>query len=391
MKAVDTILVLAGDSDGNLGDRAIAQSTCDELRRLNPDVKIFVMSDQGERARLTYGATPLRRGLLAFPVVLKAAWQSDLVLVGGGGLFQDDDSLIKMPYWGLRVACTRVFARRIQGYSIGAGPLQSRISRVFAALALACMESISVRDEGARAVLQGLTRKTIQIVPDPAILLQPAPTEAVDAVLKEAGLDNVGAPLVGITIRMWFHQMRSYVPHKYAVKYKLRKIPGVRKRQEMVALIARALDRMVEEQGVHVVFMPTYNVSHEDDEQICREIIAEMHSDKVTLLSLNDAKLYMAVASRLTLMIGGRMHPAILSSTCGVPVVGVSYNQKFRGFFEHLGIPDNVIDINDFVEYEQIDELLSLVAKTMDDSSNVSDRIQFLQQELRRYNESVLQ
>jgi polysaccharide pyruvyl transferase CsaB len=391
MKSVDTILILAGDSDGNLGDRAIVQSTCDELRRLNPEVKIFVMTDQGERARLNYGATPLRRGLLAFPAVLKAAWQSDLVLVGGGGLFQDDDSLIKMPYWGLRVACTRVFAWRIRGYSIGAGPLQSRVSRVFAALALACMESISVRDEGARAALQSLTRKTVQVVPDPAILLQSAPAEAADAVLQEAGLDNVGAPLVGITVRKWFHQVRSYIPHKYAVKYKLRNVPGAEKRQQMVALIARALDRMIEEQDVHVVFMPTYNVSHEGDEQICREIIAEMFSDKVTLLNLNDARLYMAVASRLTLMIGGRMHPAILSSACGVPVVGLSYNQKFRGFFEHLDIPGNVLDINDFVEYEQIDKLLSLVDRTMEDSGDMSDRVQRLQQELRRFNESVLQ
>lgn len=391
MKAVDTVLILAGDSDGNLGDRAIVQSTCGELRRLNPEVKIFVMSDQGEQARLTYGATPLRRGLLAFPAVLKAAWQSDLVLVGGGGLFQDDDSLIKMPYWGLRIACTRVFARRIKGYSIGAGPLQSRLSRMFAALALACMESISVRDEGARLALQGLTRKAVRVIPDPAILLQPAPSQEVDAVFKEAGLDSIGAPMVGVAIRKGFQQTRSYIPHKYARKYKLRMIPGAGKRKKMVVLIARALNRMIAEQGVHVVFMPTYNVPHEGDKQVCQEIIAEMHTDQASLLKLDDAKLYMAVASRLSLMIGGRMHPAILASTTGVPVVGLSYNQKFSGFFEHLGIPDNIIDINGFVEYEQIDKLLSLTAKAMKTKVNQLERVRVMQQELRRFNACLFQ
>ena len=60
--------------------------------------------------------------------MLKAAASADLVLVGGG-LFQDDDSLIKMPYWGLKVAIVRLFARRMVTYSIRAGPLRSRRTR----------------------------------------------------------------------------------------------------------------------------------------------------------------------------------------------------------------------------------------------------------------------
>src|SRR5690606_38055914 len=106
-----------------------------------------LLSSAPAAASRYFGARAIPRGPRGFFSLLDAARRADLVLVGGGGLFQDDDSLIKMPYWGLRVACVRLFARRIVGYAIGAGPLRTRLGQWSARLALACMERVSVRDE----------------------------------------------------------------------------------------------------------------------------------------------------------------------------------------------------------------------------------------------------
>ena len=38
------VLILAGDTDGNLGDRAIVYSTCRELKRLCPGVSLTIAS-----------------------------------------------------------------------------------------------------------------------------------------------------------------------------------------------------------------------------------------------------------------------------------------------------------------------------------------------------------
>ena len=126
------ILILAGDTDGNLGDRAIVTATCQRLRRIDPDAEISLVTSRPGRDRECLGIVPIARGLRGLPQLIQAARRSDLVICGGGGLFQDDDSLAKMPYWALRLLMLRPFSRRIAGLSIGAGPLRYRVSRMFA-------------------------------------------------------------------------------------------------------------------------------------------------------------------------------------------------------------------------------------------------------------------
>ena len=163
------ILILAGDVDGNLGDHAILQASCAMLRRACPGVAITVVSDEPERSRCDFGADAVPRGLRGLPALARAAARSDLVLCGGGGLFQDDDSLVKMPYWALRVAAARLLAPRVVAYSLGVGPLEAGVSRWCARLAFACMERVTVRDERARKVAQPLAARMVDLVPDPAL------------------------------------------------------------------------------------------------------------------------------------------------------------------------------------------------------------------------------
>jgi len=103
----------------------------------------------------------VRPGLLGFLQLIHAAKHADIILCGGGGLFQDDDSLIKMPYWALRVVLVRLFCNKIIGYSLGVGPLSAPTSRLFARLAFSCMQHISTRDPIAQRTAQNLTRKPV--------------------------------------------------------------------------------------------------------------------------------------------------------------------------------------------------------------------------------------
>src|SRR5262245_51504174 len=121
------IVILGGDADANLGDRAILKATIHELRQLQPRSRIAIVSSAGT----TLGAdvTAIPGALRGFSRLCVALARSDLVICGGGGLFQDDDSLVKMPYWCLRVLLARALSGRVVGYSLGVGPLQSFTSR----------------------------------------------------------------------------------------------------------------------------------------------------------------------------------------------------------------------------------------------------------------------
>src|SRR5690606_19750385 len=115
-----------------------------------------------------------------------------------------------------------------------AGPLRSTLGRWSARLALACMERISVRDENARACLQPLTKTVVELVPDPALLLA---TYERDTALPEGMPSDDGTPIIGVALRQWFHHVQSFIPHKYAAKYRLRAIPGADQRERLAELL----------------------------------------------------------------------------------------------------------------------------------------------------------
>ena len=179
------VLILSGDFEENLGDAAILAGTCRSLEALRPGVEISVAARDARRVPREPAVRSVPRGLAGLPALAGAARRTDLILCGGGGLFQDDDSLVKMPYWALRVAFARLLCPRVVGWSLGVGPLRARVSRWLARLCFACMESISVRDAEARALAQSLTSRPVQLVPDPALLLAPAPDARVEGWLSE--------------------------------------------------------------------------------------------------------------------------------------------------------------------------------------------------------------
>jgi polysaccharide pyruvyl transferase WcaK-like protein len=386
---VKRVLILAGDTDGNVGDRAIVLATCQELRRQHGDVRISLVSGDPDHDKSYFAAETIRRGAAGIPKLLEAAWRSDLILCGGGGLFQDDTSLVKMPYWALRLLLVRCVAREVVGYSIGVGPLQWRSSRLAARTAFACMRTVSVRDELARKTAQQLTTRDVCLVPDPALMLAPAEDAEASSLLASAGVPSDGSPLIGVSVRRWFHHRPTLIPHKYAVKYHLRRVPGGRRHEQMIGLLATVLDRLVDIRNARIVFMPTYAVPHEADDEVCQAVMERMESDRKTLIRIRDPRLYKAVAGRMQAMLCGRMHPAILAAAMGTPIVGFSYNQKFQGFFNLLDMDDRVIGVEDFVAGAKVAPLVELLLESLSQSTEIGcamrDRVGELIEEIRNF------
>ncbi len=353
------ILILGGDADGNLGDRAILQAMCRELEAACPGVHLTVVSGQRARAERDYGAKALARGPLGLLSLCAAAAQADLLLCGGGGLFHDDDSLVKMPYWALRLALLRPFCSRIVGYSLGVGPLDAASSRLFARMAFACMERVTVRDPGAQRTAQPLVDGPVEVVPDPALLLSPAPPEEVEAWLRERRVPLDGTPLVGVAPRRFFPPRRRLVPHK--IRWRVSRNLGGEGTRRLTTLYAEVLDRVVEDHAAYVLLLPTYAREHEGDIEVSRTILDQMKHRRGQVLVIEDPALYRGVAARLELMICGRMHASIFAAAAGTPVVTLAYNPKFHGFLELIGLSDRIVEIESLVRDGSTAELHRLI------------------------------
>ncbi len=344
------VLILAGDTDGNLGDLAIVTATCDAIRSADADATISLLTSSPARDVSRLNITPIRRGLRGLLGLAKAANRADLTICGGGGLFQDDDSLAKMPYWAIRLMFVRLFATSIHGLSIGAGPLNHRFSRFFAWLALKQMVTVSVRDELAKTALQPLTGKSVTVIPDPAFCLQATSQADAEQTLAASGVPLDGRPVLGVAVRRWFHKHSSVIPYKYAVRLGLNKHRGKEKMQSFIRLLSLSLERVTERTGAHILFLPTYNVEHEADQDVCNQVAALLKPGTHSTLQLSDPRRYKSICGLATAMICGRMHPGILAAGQGTPILGLEYNQKFTGVFSLLSRKDSCISMAEFVD-----------------------------------------
>jgi N-acetylglucosaminyldiphosphoundecaprenol N-acetyl-beta-D-mannosaminyltransferase len=382
------IVILSGDADANLGDRAILQAMVHELRSIRPTARIAVVSSPG--SRLGVEVTEIRRGPLGFVKLCVTCARSDLVLCGGGGLFQDDDSLIKMPYWCLRVLLARLLSGRVVGYSLGVGPLRSLTSRLAARLAFAAMASVSARDPLAQHAAQSLTAKRVSVVPDPALLLPKAQQETVRGWLAANGVPLHGKTLIGVAVRRWFPPGRRIVPHMV----RSRLAPGRQalspESERLAALLGRVLDELIRRHDAHVLLMPSYGASHEGDLAMSRAVIASMSESKVQLLEVDEPTLYKGIASVLQLFLGGRMHPTIFAASTGTPVVGLSYNQKFQGFFGMLGLGHQVMDVIDFTSNERVEDLVNLASAALSGPTVSREHVDQLVERVRCHNRAIL-
>jgi polysaccharide pyruvyl transferase WcaK-like protein len=386
-----SILILAGDGDGNLGDRAILQAMCSSFGELMPALRLMVVSENAARARLAYGAEAIPRGLTGLLDLVRAIRHSSLVIVGGGGLFQDDDSLVKMPYWALRVGLARVLGRPVVGYALGVGPLAWPLSRAFARLAFAFMQTVTVRDPEAKRVAQALCTKPVAIVPDPAFGLSPAPASVARARLLAAGIPVGERPIIGVALRRWFPPRARLIPHRFARRLGLPDPQRGPSGERLLDLLARALDEIVEAHGAFVLFLPSYAVAHEGDDALCRAVLGRMKRPHASVLVLDDAQLYKACCGQLTAMLGGRMHPMILAAAMGTPVVGLAYNPKFHGLLAMLGQPDSCLDVVDLVCTGDTRTLVRLLDTAIRSGPCRNHRAEELARQVRSFDATVLE
>ncbi len=341
------MLLLAGDADGNLGDQAIRMATLDLLRSHAPDIEISLLTGMPERWR-EEAIRPVAATPLSLVTLIREIRRADLVLIGGGGLFQDDDSLVKMPYWAAVVALCRMMGRPVIGLSIGIGPLEATSSRFAARLAFRWMERVSARDPLAVELARRLSPKPVELVPDPALHLSPAPAAAARTVLREAGVPLDGRPLIGVAPRRWFPPRRRILPHFLRHRLGLPDPHRSPEGERLVNRLAGLIEEIARSSGAFVLFLPSYAAGHEGDGRVGREVMERL-SCPSTLVELSDARLYAAVCGQLDFLVAGRMHPAILASTAGTPVFALGYNAKFAGFLELVGRRSSLMEVTEFV------------------------------------------
>src|SRR5262249_49768683 len=146
---------------GNTGDEAILAAILNGLHARSPSARAVVIS--GDPAD-----TQRRHGVEAIPwrdvdAIVRAAQDCDLVLVGGGGLFQDHwgvdpGSLLTPNHYGISFYAGPAVLAALEGkplalVGLGFGPLASPEARRMVRGVCEASTFLSVRDAGSRDLL----------------------------------------------------------------------------------------------------------------------------------------------------------------------------------------------------------------------------------------------
>ena len=375
------LLLLGGDSDANVGDTAILLSLYQCIQRARPGAEVCVTSNRPEIGSLLAksgsrqsSVSVLPRGASGFGALLRAAPRQDLIVVGGGGLFQDDDSRIKMPYWAARIAMLRALNARIVGHALGAGPLDHVESRGCARFACSSMRSVSVRDRFAQRWLSKSIGRDVSVVPDPAFMLEPAPHDAAKALVRSLGL-SPDRPLIAVALRRWFHQRGGFIPHRVRAGVGLDRNHGEWQMNELRDELASSLRGVARRLGASLLLLPSYHAAHEGDVQECTKLLADLDNGvEARMATIRDPALYKAVAGLATVMVSARMHPLILAASMGVPIVALAYNGKFEGLFDLLGRRSGLSWLEEFGRDDTAEKLGDLVLSALDERNELRDR-----------------
>src|SRR3990172_8284700 len=173
-----TLLIAGYYGFGNAGDEAILSAIISDLRALRSDLKMTVVSGNPSETEAAQGwAAVLWTDV---EKIMQAVAASDLVILGGGGLFHDywgfdPDSLLTQHHAGIAFfggipLLASLLDKPMMMYAVGVGPLFSDVGQAHTRAAFDAATFITVRDAESKRLLEliGVPPERVRVTADPA-------------------------------------------------------------------------------------------------------------------------------------------------------------------------------------------------------------------------------
>ena len=306
----ESIVICGAYGRGNAGDDAILEAIVQEMRALDPERTICVMSRRPKETRLVYRTN----AIYTFNVfsVLRRFRRAALYINGGGSLMQDVTSTRSIWYYCYTLRAAKKRGCKVMMYGCGIGPINRAGNRKMAARTIdRSVDRITLRDDNSRAQLEqmGVTHPDIRVSADPTIILSPAPHEVVNLALEQSGIDPEGR-YIGFGLRHW-KGLDAALPE-----------------------IAAAAEYAYEKHGLIPVFVP---IEFPSDLTPAERVGALLRCPWHAVRTRQPIEVTIGILARMQAVVGIRLHSLMFSAGQGVPVVGMSYDIKVDGFLKYIG------------------------------------------------------
>ena len=355
----DGVTVCGAYGFHNAGDEAILTAILRDMRSIDPDIPITVISKSPKLTRRSVHAKALYT--FSIPRILFALSRSTLYINGGGTLMQDITSTKSLMYYLFTLKMAKMVRTPVMLYGSGIGPISRPMNRKIARKVLdRCTDVITLRDKASMKELDsiGVRRPFIALTGDPAISVSPPDPQKAASRLMGFGMG---------------------VPSDYACVC-LRNWPGFL--SEAKVALAKFLDMLQSSSGMKIVFLPMSPLDVE-----CMRKVASLMQTPFTVIDRElPADEVPGILAGARLVISMRLHALIFALSANVPAVGMNYDVKVPSFLEYAQKPY-------FTELKNIspETLAGLSAQAIaDKNASGIDRIRNEERKNIRYAEMLL-
>ncbi|HHU21963.1 MAG TPA: polysaccharide pyruvyl transferase CsaB [Clostridiales bacterium] len=323
------VLICGAYGHGNAGDDAILEAIVGEMRSIDPDMPLTILSRRPRETMRRYGEDSVYT--FNFPKFLRVMNHTRLYLNGGGSLIQDVTSRRSLWYYLFTIYQAKKRGNKVIMYGCGIGPvLYGYDQRLVRRVLNKNVDIITLREKHSLQELSrfGVTEPEIVLSSDPALSLPSATDDEIDEALSLHGIDPRG---------------------KY-ICFTLRKWPGFIEKAPCFAAGARHAH---EKHGLIPIFL---SINHRSDGDAAGCVTKLLDMPFHCLPDPMESGLTIGIMSRMTAVVSMRLHGLIFAAGRGVPLVGISYDPKVTAFLDYIGQ-----DLHVRLEDLQSDQLCSMI------------------------------
>lgn len=347
----------------NIGDESILTAIISNLRDSIEDIDITVLSQNPELTINKHKVNAISRKN-AYKIIREIK-NCDLLISGGGSLLQDVTSCRSIIYYLSIMLIGILFNKKVMVYSQGIGPINKSLNKWITRFVLNKVDYITLRDYKSERVLKeiNIKNKNIIVTSDPVIGLKQKDINLGKEILINSGIEDMSKPIIAFAVR------------------------GREKNKNTIDVISMVTDKIIEEMGVNVVFIPFHMG---EDIKVLNDIEKSINNKAIFLKDKYNVNEMLSIIGNLDLLIGIRLHSLIFGAVMNIPIIAISYDPKINNFMEF-------IDESVFCTVEDLDsesllaEIREKILKEEEYKLILYNKVEFLKNRLSKNEEIVLQ
>lgn len=292
----------------NSGDDALLMAITNNLKSCREDIRILALSKNPKQTRRNFKVDSANRfNPFSIKKVLK---KSKLFLNGGGTLIHDSTSSHSLYYYLFLMRWAKKLGLKVVIYANGFGPFKRKNEKISCKVT-EMADLITLRDDLSLEELRriGVKNENVYVTADPAITLTPSTEKETEKLLSEYNIPTDRDYLI-VSVRDW---------HKND--------------KEITDKIAKICDYACNKYNLTTVFITMRPI---EDYEISLDIVKKMTNKSYIIKDVQSAEKLMGIIKKSRCVIGMRLHSLIYATTVNVPVIGIIYDPKIKGFLNYI-------------------------------------------------------